>query len=168
MAHKLAAFRVALSSAVIAALIPASSAHVQPSLPPLSITAIQAHLFYSKTGLLSEDILTQDVRLVNIVAASNPSTSTLVKVRIAYANKNNGQAGGTIKIVGTEYDRRTKQTSVVINQTVALIGANEEEGSYIGFWLKDTGCRPIELKVTATLAGKASKKNATLPFVCNE
>jgi len=145
---------------------------------PLTITSIQAKLFFDGKGAVSEDVLGDPPpQLWNTPigegSAGAPSHSVLILVEV------NGRAETT------EHQRRVRFTAKYNSSTAAGIGTKAPRAievsesvpigsfgpggkSYVAFWLYDTGCTPVAL--TAQIAGQtqASKMEKTIPFRCGE
>jgi hypothetical protein len=130
--------------------------------PTLKIKSVDARLFYSDTGTLSEPV-TPQMALRNVIIGAGdvpePSTSTLVDVVVE------GTAGSfdpkwVVQLVvkesgsGKVIARASKHVSVLSNAGI----------SHVGFWLPYTGCESLDI---AASVGKASMKNH-VAFNCGE
>lgn len=139
----------------------ASVAQGAPSL------AIEARLFESATGRLSDDVLAPGGRpLGNVVMGEQASTSTLVVVRVVSEGPLPVEA--RLRLVANETSKagaRTLLDSIVPVPPQAASGV----AAYVGFWLADTGCAPIALRAEL-LAPEAPtvSRDAALGFTCNE
>ena len=143
----------------------------------VDITAIKALLFYEATGLFSKDVLSEpNFTLWNTTigegSAEGASNSTLVLVEIA------GPAGKS-----SSYDRvlfialyRRHETgrggkivseNIRVQQTASVGWFSDLGRSYVGFWLHDTGCVPVQISVTLN-SDKNQRRQAVIPFKCGE
>jgi hypothetical protein len=146
---------------------------------PLRIVGIQAKLFFEGTGTFSEDVLGDPHYVlwnasVGEGSAGAPSNSTLVLVEIA------GGTSGT-----SEHVRRISFTAnykygfvnvrgtgelrnIQVKQTAGIGFFGKDGKSYVGFWLHDTGCTPVDL--TAQIVGQtqASVMKKKIGFKCGE
>ncbi len=165
----LASLQFGLVTAVCAAtlLVPASYAAEGP-VP--AVVALQARLFYSSTGQLSADVLLPGgPELVNVVAAANASTASLVTVVVSLAKGTAIPSNSSVRLSARERSAGGAGRTLV-DRSVA-VGALAQGGVlHLGFWLQGTGCRPVQLQATLSIAGRAVPvaAAATLPFACNE
>lgn len=163
--------RSVLAPLLFAAALVALPLHAAPANPPdLAISAIQAHLLFTKTGQLSPDVLTASAApLSNVIAGENASTSTLVKVRLTLADAKRLPQQATVRLVATERGKRGAR--VVLDQS-SRVGPFSADGvSYVGFWLANTGCASISLRASVTAARQSAQSAAMttmIPFSCNE
>ncbi len=145
---------------------------------PLTITGVQAKLFFEGKGTFSADVLnTPGIALWNTQigegAAGAPSHSTLVLVQIS------GPAGTTEhgrKVhftaqykAGTVNARGVAESRLVqINESASIGSFGSDGKSYAAFWLYDTGCTPVS--ITAQIAGQPNVPvvSRTIPFRCGE
>lgn len=128
------------------------------------VSGFQAFLFNSTTGTLSPDILTMN-GVGNAPAGEYKSVSTFVVVRVSIGKDAPIPAAARLRLVATEGG--APRGRVLLDRTVRLGPVAADGTTFAGFWLADTGCRPITLH--ATLAGKGgSTKDTVLPFACYE
>lgn len=161
--------RTRLVSAAVLGLATATVAAARtarPAEPPYRITAVRAQLFYSDRGTFSGDVLAPPGKtLWNTVIgegeSGGPSTSTLVVVEVTGA-PGSYEPDRSVELVATAegktVHRGTAQSAVL----------NTRGRMYAGFWLPDTGCKPIRL--VARLRGQtpASETRKEIPFDCGE
>jgi hypothetical protein len=146
---------------------------------PLRIAGIQAKLFFEGTGAFSEDVLADPHYVlwntsVGEGSAGAPSHSTLVLVEIAGGAAGTSEHGRRISFTanykyGFVNPRGTvERRSVQVKQTAAIGYFGKDGKSYVGFWLYDTGCTPVDL--TAQIVGQtpAPVVNKTIGFKCGE
>lgn len=138
--------------------------------------AIEARLFGSKTGRLSDNVLAPGgPALGNVIIGDDPSTATFVTVRVG-SSAPLGE-GARVRLVAREIDRPQdgarggrRRPSVVYDRSVARPLVKEgETGAYVGFLVEPTGCAPIDL--TAELLDPPRPKasmTARLDFRCYE
>lgn len=115
--------------------------------PPLTI---EARLFGSKTGRLSENVFGPNgPALGNVIIGDDPSVSTLVTVKVARGGPLGDKA--RIRLVATEIERPELwrgnfRPRRLVDKSVARPLFDEgQEAAHLGFWLQPTGCVPINL-----------------------
>ena len=137
----------------------------QPT-PPYRVAAIQARLFYSDRGTLSRDIL-------------QPPLPVLWNTIIG-----EGQSGGassavlvTVEVRGTpgtfEPDRKVELTvttgrETVLRRALSLAVLDTAGRTFAGFWLYETGCRPLRLSARLLGQSASAARTASIPFACGE
>ncbi len=135
------------------------------------ITAIKALLFDDRSGELSKDVLSQsdpDIpELQNITAWSH---STLVLVEISGPPKQLA-ASSRVNFVATYKAWTPGRDTPPADRTVrqgGSVGRFSDKGkTYVGFWLYDTGCFPVQ--ISGALSGDPkSKREAGIPFACGD
>jgi len=148
----------------------AAGAQTAPSL------AIEARLFGSKTGKLSENIFGPNGPFLgNAIIGDDPSNSTFVTVRVAPGRKLGENA--RIRLIAAEIERPAEglrrgryRPRVLLDRSVLrpLIDEGQTE-AYVGFLVEPTGCVPLDL--TAELLDPPRPKasmSARLDFRCYE
>ena len=139
---------------------------------PAPALTIEARLFVHSTGQFSENVLAPDARpLGNIVIGHEPSSATLVIVRVADWRQWPGPA--RVRLIATERPLRHQRPGrrTLLDQSLPLPYSGEAPGqpAFVGFWLSGTGCVPIRLRATLAAAGAAhSAREALLDFRCYE
>lgn len=156
---------LALSAATMVAI----AAHAADG-PAPAVVALQARLYYSATGQFSTDVLLPGgPDLVNVVAGANASTASLVTVVLTLAKGAAIPSQSRVRLSAREHAVGGTGRSLV-DRSVA-VGALAQGGTlHLGFWLQGTGCRPVKLQASLSIAGRAVPvaAAATLPFACNE
>jgi hypothetical protein len=151
-------------------LLVGTAAYAEDAGPRLTI---EARLFGSTTGKLSENVLAPDgPELGNVVMGENASTSTFVVVHIAAEPPL--QAGAKIRLLAVETPGEGQPApapgGALLDSAVdvpATAAGNKD--TYVGFWLADTGCTPIALKAELLVAeAPTASADATLDFTCHE
>lgn len=133
---------------------------------PAAEIGFQAFLLNGATGRLSTDVLAGSTQLGNVVSGEFSSTSTLVVVKVALGADAPLPQQARVRLLATVTGKKPGRPLL---DSTAKLGAIGSDGSaYVGFWLADTGCKPISL--TATLIGARSTGSGTavLPFACYE
>jgi len=139
------------------------------------IAGFQAHLFNSKTGTLSGDMLADGApELGNVPSGDLASVSTLIVVRVALGSAapipEHAQVRFVASASGAKPARKGRGTSqrIILDRTSRLGPVGPNGTTYVGFWLPETGCQTISL--TASLPGVkgASTVTGSLPFSCYE
>lgn len=145
----------------------------------LHIAAVQAKLFFSQTGTFSEDVLANpDFALWNTPvgegSAEAPSNSTFIVVVIEVGaprteeHKRRLHFTASYKYGSVTESNAIKVENIQIQQTRAIGSFGKDGRSYVGFWLHDTGCEPVNL--TAEITGQAPVKvvKKRIDFKCGE
>jgi hypothetical protein len=145
----------------------------------LRIVGIQAKLFFEGAGTFSDDVLANShYALWNTPigegSAAAPSHSTLVLVEVEGGAAETTEHGRRISFTasykyGFVNARGTVENrSVQVKQTATIGFLGKDGKSYIGFWLYDTGCTPVDL--TAQIVGQtlAPVVKRTIGFKCGE
>ena len=140
------------------------------------IAGFQAHLFYSKTGTLSDDMLAKGApEMGNVPFGELASVSTFIVVKIELGKDTPIPQNAQVRLVATEsgsmpFAAKSQKESnrIILDSTSRLGPANTDSNTYVGFWLPSTGCKTISLK--AYLLGLKDKPSLTglLPFACYE
>lgn len=160
-----------LIATVTIALALVASAEAGPSAP--SIRAIRVHLFESKTGRLSEDILASTTpSLWNSVAGPHAANAALVVVEIdgqpsgAYTGRSGALPAYSLRLVANERGR--ERPLLDARQSLPVLG--EEGRAYLAFLIRPGGCAAVQL--SATLMGPrisdTQPKLAKLAMACGE
>ncbi len=168
---------IRLLSRYFFALLIAVTAHAALAAYPVAKIALQAKLFNGTSGTFSTDVLLPGAaELVNVVARDDPSNSTFVIVAVTLADGKVVPSDSRVRLVARELATRTVGTRkpsparTVIDKTVQLGSVTKGGVTHLGFWLSDTGCRPVQLKATLTVARQpiSISTDALIPFVCAE
>jgi len=163
---------VAASILALALWTPAAvSQSREPSGDAPVLSSIRAHLFESKTGQLSEDILnsgSSDLR--NTIAGVHAANATLVVIEVS------GSAGGIytgargpnskyyVHLVAQEQGRK----DALIDRALVLPVLGSDGKGYLSFLIHQSGCAPVSL--IASLEGQRPSKpvKRLLSFSCGE
>jgi hypothetical protein len=140
------------------------------------IAGFQAHLFNSKTGELSDDMLAKGAHeMGNVPAGDFASISTFIVVKVDLGKEAPIPLNAQVRLVATESDSmpfaakpKKERNRIILDRTSRLGPVNTDGNTYVGFWLASTGCKSISLK--AFLLGLKDKPSLTgvLPFACYE
>jgi len=131
---------------------------------PSKVKAVTAKLFYSTTGMFSEDILAKpDIALWNTIIgegeSGGPSDATLITVEI------DGD-GGPSTVHNEVLSITTQmQGKPLVKRTVHHMLFEQSGKHYEGVWLYGTGCLPIQITVQLDNQKPISKK---IDFQCGE
>ena len=156
--------------AVVATPQPQVRAQAAAVEPP-TIAGIRVHLFQSKRGVLSEDVLAKPGGLANTIAGADSASAALIVVEVS------GAPGGTytgyfgpatdyrVRLVAREGGRKPR---LLVNHTQRIPVLNDQGRVYIPYLVNQSGCAPVRL--TATLVGTGAGKpfERTLDFACGE
>ncbi len=126
----------------------------------LAVASVEARLFLSNTGQLSEPVLPNTL-LWNTIVGDEPSTSTLVKVLVTAAPGSYNKTGAVSLSVAAENSRAS---AVVFRKRLGVF--SPEGRQFVAFWLPETGCQTLRL--VATVTGSATGITQVLPFRCGE
>ena len=154
--------RTAVLAAIAFALVAPPAA--MGAAPTLEVREIEVRLFHSHTGTFSEPIPEGAVLWNTIIGegdAREPSTSTLVKVKVVGAPskfKERTAVQLTVRTVG----QNTQPT--ILRKSLGLFG--KDGGQFVAFWLPNTGCEALLL--AASVTGSSSALKHTVPFKCGE
>jgi hypothetical protein len=138
------------------------------------ISEIQARLFNSKTGALSENVLAKGApELGNVASGDLASVSTFVTVKISFGENGSIPANAMVRLTASEspaqpFGKKPGKQLLLLSAASKLGPADVDGNTFVGFWLNRTGCRTITLKASLTGAGKASSVTKILPFACYE
>jgi hypothetical protein len=140
------------------------------------LAGFQAYLFNSKTGQLSQDMLAKGAsELGNVLIGEFASVSTLVVVRVELGAQAPVPHKAQIRLVALESDSmpfaaKSRKTSdrTILDRTSNLGPVNDKGGTYVGFWLDNTGCHTITLKAFVVGVRDAAPLTGVLPFTCYE
>lgn len=140
------------------------------------IAGFEAHLFNSKTGLLSANMLAKQApQFGNVPAGELASVSALIVVKVEFGKESAIPPDARARLIATEggvmpFAEKSKKESqrVILDSTVRLGPVNADGSTYVGFWLANTGCKTISIR--ASLLGMKAKPTLTeiLPFTCYE
>ncbi len=130
----------------------------------ITITSVDARLFYHHTGTLSAPIK-EDAALWNTIigegSAAEPSTAVLVDVVVA------GTPGEYRTTWGIDLVVKSGTTGKVLSKQSSDVGVLSGAGQYhVGFWLKNTGCE--RLRIQARVKGTNKWTETVVPFACGE
>jgi hypothetical protein len=140
------------------------------------LAGFQAYLFNSKTGQLSQDILTKGApELGNVPIGEFASVSTLVVVKVELGAQAPVPEKAQIRLVALQggslpfaaKDGKNRDRTI-LDRTTNLGPVNDTGASYIGFWLDNTGCHTITLKAFVVGVRDAVPLTGVLPFTCYE
>jgi hypothetical protein len=128
------------------------------------VTAVEVRLFLAYTGTFSEPIH-EGTTLWNAVIGeaglTEPSNSTFVKVQIS------GEPMTYVNGQFVELKASFEGPRKLPERQRAKLGLFDSEGKqYLGFWLSNTGCAPIQL--TAGVVGSGRAVQQLIPFKCGE
>jgi hypothetical protein len=156
--------RFAAALLMLATLAAAADA---PTFP--QVAKVSAFLLNSRTGQLSGDVIGRD-DLGNVPAGPLASVSTLVVVRIAFGPDGAlPPPAARLRLVATVPGPRGGKGARVLLDQAARLGPVAQDGTtHVGFWLPDTGCRPVTLRATLTGAARPAAARAELGFACYE
>jgi hypothetical protein len=132
---------------------------------------LEARLFHKGSGTFSDDVLKPGgPDLVNVVAGKDPSTSTLVTAVVSSPADVVLPSTARVRLTAVERTERRGRTRTLLDRTVAVGSVAKGGVTHLGFWLDGTGCRPIELRASITVPGRAGPISATtsIPFACGE
>ena len=158
------------SVAIFSALMPLGSAAGAAGRPAPALAGFQAFLFNSVTGSLSKNVIGSESELGNVPASGFASVSTLIVVRIAFGRDASVPAHTTVRLIATEGGTpgRKAAAKVVLDRTARLGPVGPDGTTNVGFWLDDTGCKPISLRALLSSGRVVSTKESVLPFSCYE
>ncbi len=144
---------------------------------PIATVSLQAKLFNAKSGTFSTDILAAGAaELFNVVARDDPSSASFVIVSVALADSKLVPSDSRVRLVAREPVARSATSGksaparTLLDQTAKLGAISKGGVTHLGFWLPDTGCRPVQLKATLTVARQPIiiSADSVIPFVCGE
>jgi hypothetical protein len=179
-------FRILGSSMLVLSVLaagPPSGSRAQQSgvlaRPLLRISSVQAKLFFAETGTFSDDVLDNPKYVlwntpIGEGSAGSPSDATLVVVEIAGGTPGAAEHDRQLNFIanyrfGSENAKGVARVRTIELKRMVDIGSFGKDGkSYVGFWLYDTGCTPVNL--TAQIAGQspAPVVKKTIGFKCGE
>lgn len=139
----------------------------------IAITEIQARLFNSKTGEFSGNVLAKGApELGNVPSGDLASVSTFIIVKISAGSKGSIPANARVHLTAAESANQPfgakSRKQLLLNEASKIGPADADGNTFVGFWLKQTGCRTITLTASLSGAGKTSAAKETLPFACYE
>lgn len=153
------------------ALLLAAQSSMAIGAGPAKITAIKALLFDDRTGELSKDVLSQsDPDIPELWNITMWSHTTLVLVEIS-GSPEQLVASSRVNFVAAYKAWTPGRDAQPAERTVRQVGSvgrlSEKGKTYVGFWLYDTGCYPVQ--ISAMLSGDPkSKQEAAIPFACGD
>jgi hypothetical protein len=133
--------------------------------------SMQAKLFFSASASFSPDVLAPaGPDLVNVVARDDPSGSTLVVVVVALPRGLSLPADSRVRLVALASGKGRTPAKRLVDSTVPLGVVGTGGVTHIGFWVPGTGCQPVQLRATLTVArqGGAVSAQSLVPFTCGE
>jgi hypothetical protein len=160
-----------LIALVTVALALVAATHAATAAP--SVRAIRTHLFESKTGRLSEDILAAPTpSLWNSFAGPQAANAALVVIEIdgqplgAYTGRPGALPSYSLRLVANERGRARPLLDA--RQPLPVLG--EDGKAYLAFLIRPSGCAAIQLSATlmGPQASATKPKVATLPMACGE
>jgi hypothetical protein len=158
---------------LIIALLFAQSPMTAEAGTKLEITAIKALLFEDGTGQFSKDVLSNsDPDIPELWNITMWSHSMLVVVEISGPPGKIAADGSRVNFVAT-YKAWTPglnaapATDKTVRQAGSITNFSDKGKSYVGFWLYDTGCYPVQISATLS-ADPKSKREVAVPFACGD
>jgi hypothetical protein len=159
---------VSLASALVLS-IPASAQNAP------RIAGFQVNLFNSKTGSFSEDMLAKDAPEMGNVPSGEFASVSVVVVKVDLGKDAPIPQKMLVRLLATESGampfaaKSTKPVkNIILNSASNLGPVNSDGGTFVGFWLPNTGCQTIVLKATLVGAKPENSMTVTLPFACYE
>jgi len=153
---------VACLIAMTCLLRPPGAAAQRAALPPFRIAALKAMLFYGETGTFSPDLFGPSApALQNVGTGEGQANATVVVVEISgrpdtYAPERrvalDATAGGRL----------------LLRRTQGIGRPNDDSKFHVGFWLYDTPCVPLVIRVRITGQTEDSAMQKTLNFRCGD
>ena len=143
------------------------------STPPYTITAIKAMLFYQDEGKFSQDVFTGSVNLWNEVAAQ--ATLVVIEVKgqaFSYEPSRKVKLTAIYRYTYLSYNKVKRGAYIkrqVVVRKISELGVFTDEGkSYAAFWLNNTGCQPVTIKVRIMGQVQPSAMKKKILFKCSE
>lgn len=155
----------------LTALVTWATASTVFAASPDATLTIQAKLFQHDSGTFSKDVLLPGgPPLGNVVAGEGASNSTFVTVLVALPQGVVLPSDSRVRLVVRAGKYRTLATTVLLDRTEPLGAVARGGRIHIGFWLPKTGCRPLQLNASLSVARQAItlSKTAEIPFTCGE
>lgn len=151
-----------LAAAIATPVLTASAAFAQAT----RVEAIRAHLFYERTGTLSDDLVTTSPALFNVTigAGDVKEPANAVVVAVVLAGRNDSYDEDTAVTVTVTAKGRDGKVRQLAKRSIKglLFGA---EGRVVKpIFVDDGTCAPM----TVTAATKAGGRSVTIPFMCGE
>ncbi len=159
-----------LGALLVASTLAGSAWAATPARPDTPQLTLQAKLFHSRSGNFSGDVLQAGgPPLVNIVAAADPSTASLVTVALTLPARAVLRSDARVRLLARE-QLANGNVRTLADRTLSVGAVARGSVAHFGFWLQGTGCRPVQLKATLMLPGQTATPGttATLPFACGE
>lgn len=133
------------------------------------ISSIKAYLYFEQKGNFSENIIDNPKfgkgALWNTIigggSAASPSHATMIVVEVT-GKPRQYETKRRLNFVASE-DKK-----VILQKIVRLGGLNEAGNYYAAFWLYETGCKPITLRVKMIGQSLDSKIEKIIDFECGE
>ena len=155
----------------LTALVTWAVATVIIAASPDATLTVQAKLFQHDSGTFSKDVLLPGgPPLGNVVAGEGASTSTFVTVLVALAPSVVLPSDSRVRLLVRAGKYRGLAATVLLDRTEPLGAVDRGGRIHIGFWLPKTGCRPLQLNATLTVARQpiTLSTKAEIPFTCGE
>ncbi len=150
-------------AAAIATPVPAASA---ASAQATRVEAIRAHLFYERTGVLSDDLIANEPALFNVIIGGGDvkEPANAVVIAIVLGGRKDSYDDDTAVTVTVTAKGRDGKIRQLAKRSIKglLFGA---EGRLVKpIFIEDGVCAPM----TVTAAAKAGSRSVTIPFMCGE
>jgi hypothetical protein len=152
------------STAAAAILFIAVPLAAQTSAAPsrVAITGVQAKLYFPETGGFSEDMFAErNLELWNTIIgagwAKHPSNATLVLVEVSSSSEPGRPV--FVELTVTEAGERSPKLRRRIDPSMSNTDKRQE-----AFWIYDTGCAPLTLRVRLVGQPSASTVQRQIPF----
>lgn len=154
-----AATAILLMAAPLVAQTSAAASHV-------AITGVQAKLYFPEKGGFSEDMLAErNLALWNTIIgagwAKHPSNATLVLVEVSGSPERGRPV--FVELTVTEAGERSPKLRRRINPSLSNTDKRQE-----AFWIYDTGCASLTLRVRLVGQPAASTVERKILFSCGE
>ena len=159
------------ATGILIALVTYALAMITFAAPPDATITLQAKLFQHKTGTFSKDVLAADgPPLGNVATGEDASTATFITVLVALASGVVLPSDSRVRLQVRAAKFRGSAASILLDRTEPLGSVDRGGHTHIGFWLPKTGCRPIQLSATVSVARQpiTITTRSDLAFTCGE
>jgi hypothetical protein len=156
--------------------VSALSGGARTRIEPCKITALKAMLFYDNKGTFSGDVAEVEgeipgvpsiLRNTPIEGASREGASTSVLVTAEVIGDQESPPARKLEFTARYRPLGGSAREIVVRRIAPIY--IREGGKYIaGFWLYDTGCHPVKLKVRVIGQREASTMKRMIRFGCGE
>jgi hypothetical protein len=145
----------------------------------VTISRLEAHIFYDHTASFSRDVLADPGFLLRNVpvgggSAEGPSNATLLLVRVSgpsglYLPGWRVAASAQWSRTRTSPDGNSRAETARLDSEAEVGSFGADGYSFVGFWLAGTGCNPVTITVRLR-TGSVEKPlfRASIPFTCGE